>query len=211
MAVVAAIGAPAGAINYTFTTDTSADWASVANSTYFYNKADKLVRFKNAGGVILQLFAGANVATQVATTSFNQYAVPVGLTNTMIFSANVISTLGQIIDIDFLARGNTANIASLRIYINNVASLVGATQIGNSQINSVIDSMLRYQHRFTVTNDGAGNWNIIGTDAFGVASDLVTPNLLFNPFVVGVGLPTKSYILVSLTQGASLIAASISY
>lgn len=211
MAVTAVIGAPAGAINYTFTTDTSADWASVANSTYFYNKADKLVRFKDAGGVILQLFSGASVVKQVATTSFNQYVVPTGLTNTMIFSANIISTLGQIIDIDFLARGNTANIASLRVYINNVASLVGATQIGNAQINSVIDSMLRYQHRFTVTNDGAGNWNLIGADGFGITSDLVTPNILFSPFVVGVGAPTKSYILVSLTQGASLIAASVNY
>ena len=52
MAVTAVIGAPAGAINYTFTTDTSADWASVANSTYFYNKADKIVRYKDASGVI---------------------------------------------------------------------------------------------------------------------------------------------------------------
>ena len=32
----------AGAINYTVVTDSSADWASVANSTYFYDKYDSL-------------------------------------------------------------------------------------------------------------------------------------------------------------------------
>jgi hypothetical protein len=57
MAVIAAIGNRAGAINYTFVTDTSTDWTSVANSTYFYDKADKLVHFKNASGTILEIFA----------------------------------------------------------------------------------------------------------------------------------------------------------
>ena len=57
MAVTAVIGNPSGAINYTFTTDTSADFASVANSTYFYNKADKIVRYKDATGNILEIFS----------------------------------------------------------------------------------------------------------------------------------------------------------
>jgi hypothetical protein len=57
MAVVAAIGAPAGAINYTQITDTSADFVSVANSTYFYNNADKLVRFKDSSGTVLEIFS----------------------------------------------------------------------------------------------------------------------------------------------------------
>jgi hypothetical protein len=57
MAVTTAIGMPAGAINYTHVTDTSADFASVANSTYFYNKADKVVRFKDSSGIILDIFS----------------------------------------------------------------------------------------------------------------------------------------------------------
>ena len=32
-------------IKYTVITDTSADWASVSNSTYFYDKADRLPYF----------------------------------------------------------------------------------------------------------------------------------------------------------------------
>ena len=67
MAVTAVLGAPAGAINYTFTTDTSADFSSVANSTYFYNKADKLVRYKDAGGVISDGFT-TSILKNVNTT-----------------------------------------------------------------------------------------------------------------------------------------------
>ena len=52
MAVTAVTTSMSGAINYTSVTDTSADFASVANSTYFYNKADKIVRYKDASGVI---------------------------------------------------------------------------------------------------------------------------------------------------------------
>ena len=148
--------------------------------------------------------------TQAASSSFNQYVAAAGAGLTIVFSANVLSTLGQIIDVDFLARGNTANIAVLRVYINSSATLTGATQIGSSQINSTIDSMLRYQHRFVVSNDGAGNWDIIGADGGGYSSDLVTTGP-FNYYVVGVGAMTKSFIIVALTQGASLIAASINY
>lgn len=67
MAVTAVATSMAGAINYTFITDTSADFASVANSTYFYNKADKLVRFKDAGGVISDGFT-TSILKNVNTT-----------------------------------------------------------------------------------------------------------------------------------------------
>ena len=65
MAVTAVIGNPSGAINYTFTTDTSADFASVANSTYFYNKADKLVRFKDSTGAVLEIFSASGGASGI--------------------------------------------------------------------------------------------------------------------------------------------------
>ena len=72
MAVTAVTTSMAGAINYTQITDTSADFASVANSTYFYNKADKLVRFKDAGGVVSDGFTTAlqkNVNTTYTTNA----------------------------------------------------------------------------------------------------------------------------------------------
>lgn len=57
MAVTAVTTAMAGAINYTVVTDSSADWASVSNSTYFYDKVTKLVYFKNSSGTVLEIFS----------------------------------------------------------------------------------------------------------------------------------------------------------
>ena len=69
MAVTAVATSMAGAINYTFITDTSADFASVANSTYFYNKADKLVRFKNSTGTVLEIFSASGGASIIKLTA----------------------------------------------------------------------------------------------------------------------------------------------
>lgn len=63
MASVLVTTTMAGAINYTYVTDTSADWASVPNSIYFYDKADKLVHYKNGSGSILEIFSSAGGLT----------------------------------------------------------------------------------------------------------------------------------------------------
>lgn len=51
---------PAWGIVYTHVTDSSADWAAVSNSTFFYDKADGLVHYKNSSGVVAELFGGAD-------------------------------------------------------------------------------------------------------------------------------------------------------
>jgi len=66
MAVTLVTTTMAAGVNYTVTTDTSADWPSVANSTYFYDKADKLVHYKDSTGTVLEVFSGSNVT--VGTT-----------------------------------------------------------------------------------------------------------------------------------------------
>lgn len=66
MAVTSVTTTMAGAINYTVVTDTSADWSSVANSTYFYDKADKLVHYKDSTGTVQELFSGSGLT--VGTT-----------------------------------------------------------------------------------------------------------------------------------------------
>jgi hypothetical protein len=95
MAVTAEIGLPAGAVNYTHTTDTSADWASVANSTYFYDKADKLVHYKNSSGIVLEIFSVAGTTPGVfgisnASGVYTYYATP-----TLAYAA---ATSGQTIE-----------------------------------------------------------------------------------------------------------------
>jgi len=74
MAVTSVTTAMAGAINYTVVTDSSADWASVSNSTYFYDKTDKLVYFKDSTGTVLNIFSAGgltNFTEAEATTSPN--------------------------------------------------------------------------------------------------------------------------------------------
>ncbi len=64
MAATAVTTTMAGAINYTYVTDTSADWTLVPNTTYFYDKADKLVHYKDSTGTVLEIFStGGGTAT----------------------------------------------------------------------------------------------------------------------------------------------------
>ena len=49
---------PQVGIQLTKVTDSPSDWSSVANSTYFYDKTDKLVYFKNSSGAVVDLFSG---------------------------------------------------------------------------------------------------------------------------------------------------------
>lgn len=66
-------------IQVTKITDTSADWPSVANSTYFYDKGDGLVHYKNSGGVVLELFSAGGLTnfTEAANSSAPNATVPV--------------------------------------------------------------------------------------------------------------------------------------
>ena len=56
MAVVTVSGNPVVGTKYTVTTASSADWASVSNSTYFFDLTDKLVHYKDSTGAIIELF-----------------------------------------------------------------------------------------------------------------------------------------------------------
>jgi len=71
MAVVAVTGIPSAGVNYTVTTASSADWASVSNSTYFYDLTDKLVHYKDSTGAILEIYGAAgSTATTGSVISF---------------------------------------------------------------------------------------------------------------------------------------------
>ena len=58
----------AGAINYTHMTDSSADWSLVPTSTYFYDKTDKLVHYKDTSGNILDIFSVGGVTSVTGTS-----------------------------------------------------------------------------------------------------------------------------------------------
>lgn len=63
------IGFPQTGIQFTKVTDTSADWSSVASSTYFYDKAAKLVYYKDSTGTVQELFSSGGSITVGTTTS----------------------------------------------------------------------------------------------------------------------------------------------
>jgi hypothetical protein len=69
------ISNPQVGIQITKVTDSSADWPSVANSTYFYDKTDTLVHYKNSSGTVLELFSASggtfDYGTSYAMTTFN--------------------------------------------------------------------------------------------------------------------------------------------
>lgn len=68
MAATALTIGTAAAVNYTYVTDSSSDWSSVPNSTYFYDKTDKLVHYKDSTGVVQEVFK-QNPAVQSVTSS----------------------------------------------------------------------------------------------------------------------------------------------
>ena len=74
------ISNPQVGIQITKVTDSSADWGSVANSTYFYDKATALVYFKDSTGTVLNLFSSAGglvFFTEAQNTSTPNTTVPV--------------------------------------------------------------------------------------------------------------------------------------
>ena len=76
------INQPQTGIQFTKVTDSSADWASISNSTYFYDKTDKLVHYKDSTGAVLEIFT----TMPIPSTSyglFAQTAVSTPITNTV--------------------------------------------------------------------------------------------------------------------------------
>jgi hypothetical protein len=68
------INNPQTGIQYTKVTDSSADWASVANSTYFYDISSALVYYKNSAGTVVNSYAPVSTndyGTLTAFTNFN--------------------------------------------------------------------------------------------------------------------------------------------
>jgi len=71
MAVSAITTSMMAGVNYTSTTDNSADWSAVTNNTYFYDKTNKIVYYKNNSGLVISAydtFTGGTVNGLTATT-----------------------------------------------------------------------------------------------------------------------------------------------
>ena len=63
MAVTVITAKMAAGVNYTHTTDTSADWPSVPNDTYFYDLDTEIVYYKDAAGTVINAYEEGGLTT----------------------------------------------------------------------------------------------------------------------------------------------------
>lgn len=161
MAVTTVTTTMAGAINYTVVTDTSADWPSVANSTYFYDKVTKLVYFKNASGTVLEIFSAAGGLTnftEAANSSAPNATVPVNSLTATGASTNI--------DVAIVPKGTGA----LMLDVAN-----NSTTGGNKRGQYAID--LQHGTRANADKVASGDYSVvIGRD-----------NRSYAPYAIGMG------------------------
>jgi hypothetical protein len=87
-------------IQYTKVTDSSSDWSSVANSTYFYDIATAVTYYKDSTGTVLSLFSAAGLGSGIVGIS-NTSGVPtfystLSLAITAATSGDTITLYGNI-------------------------------------------------------------------------------------------------------------------
>ena len=147
MAVTAVATSMAGAINYTFITDTSADFASVANSTYFYNKADKLVRYKDSTGTVLEIFSASGGSAGIFGISNTSGVYTYYTTLTLAMAA---ATSGQVIEM--------------------FADVVETTAVTIDLKDGVSINGNGHSYKFNYTGAATTMFTIIGTSTFTISN-----------------------------------------
>ena len=153
MAVTSVTTTMAGAINYTVVTDTSADWASVANSTYFYDKADKLVHYKDSAGTVLEIFSASGLTY---FTEAQNTAAPNATVN-----VDSLTAVASTTDADFaiIPKGAGAIIADIPD---------GAVTGGNKRGQYAVDLQMA---RLTNASVASGNYSVIAGGYYNTASN----------------------------------------
>ena len=145
MAVVTVSGNPVVGTKYTVTTANSADWASVSNSTYFYDLTDKLVYYKDSSGTILSVFSSAGGLTYF--TEARSTTAPNTATNVDSLSAGTgLSTTD--VDIAIVPRANGAFLLDIPD-----SSISG----GNKRGTNAIDLQIV---RASATQVASGNYSV---------------------------------------------------
>ncbi|CAB4158353.1 hypothetical protein UFOVP699_3 [uncultured Caudovirales phage] len=110
------INNPQTGIQFTKVTDTRADWPSVANDTYFYDKANELTYYKNAGGIIIDPFELPMSSSEIFRGfTFNNNSTTV-VTDGGLTASATASTLAQSVA--------STNFASKQIRLRYYATVV---------------------------------------------------------------------------------------
>jgi len=152
---------PEKGINYTAITDSSADWASVASNTYFYDKTDKLPHYKDANGNILDVVNKTDViqaACSDETTALTAgtgkltFRMPHAMTLTAVrASLTTAQTSGAIFTVDINEGGTSVLSTKLTIDNTEKTSTTAATAA------VISDSALADDAEITVDIDQIGD------------------------------------------------------
>ena len=130
---------PEKGINYTYTTDAQSDWSAVPSNTFFYDKSDKLVRYKNQSGVILDpFFSGGTISSLTSLGTYGTTYISPSNQSLIVFSGS--GTIGGTGYTDFIKITNTAAGATninKTFRVNNT----GGLEIVNSAYNALALSL----------------------------------------------------------------------
>jgi hypothetical protein len=189
-------------IQFTKVTDSSADWSSVLDSTYFYDKGDKLVHYKDSTGTVQELFSSGGSITVGTTPS-------TGVDTRVFFQAGGVVQQSERFTFDNTTATNILQLgsgANLGVSLRTIApgATVGdiAFRVRNSAdtgdlayINGVGDVALSSA---TITAGTGGNGTAI---AIGVAATTNT-GYNANPITIGKN-STSNGNSIAIGNGAS--------
>jgi hypothetical protein len=124
-------------IKYTVITDTSADWASVSNSTYFYDKEDRLPYFKNSSGVVVKVFGemATQETTSTATLTINSNLQDLGVITAQAAALTIAAPTGTPIQGQKLIFRIKDNGTARAITWNAIFRIIGTTLPTTTVIN----------------------------------------------------------------------------
>lgn len=174
MAVIAVTGIPAAGVNYTVTTASSADWASVSNSTYFYDLTDKLVHYKDSTGTILEIFGtggGVNIYNANGTLTSAR---------TVTLNAFNLAFFGTGQQMQFNQNDGAGRQAYHQLTLSGFQAQVIHPTLGSTGLD-LSENMFR-----TDATDGSGFHSI----AIQEGTSFI--NYLYNPAFIGGGLAFKT-------------------
>jgi hypothetical protein len=177
-------------IQITKVTDSSSDWVSVSNSTYFYDKADGLVHYKNSSGIVLELFSATGL-TQAYSTIQDE-GTPLTQRSSLDFQGSAVIASDDAVNSKTVVTINksvlSADITTTEVLkactYNNGTSGVGATLTGNS--NGQL-ATISYTGQIDGVNTALGQVILVRSQASAIQNGLYVVTQLgdaLNPFIL---------------------------
>ena len=158
---------PQTGIQFTKVTDSSADWASIANSTYFYDKADKLVHYKDGTGTVLEIYGASGLGGSGTTNYVSKFTSSSALGNSLIQdNGSNIAVNGTIVSAFKFAVYSTTPGENYNIYGNTTVN--GA--VGIAGVNQGVGASTNYGASATAQNSTTKNIGIYAA-ADGVSAE----------------------------------------